>query len=89
MGRDTERTELKRLLDRMLTGQGGLVMIGGEPGVGKTRLSRELMREAQQRGCLLIGARPSVRDARCEFVHELIRTTLVSGLCRGCLLRVA
>ena len=32
VGRDTERAELKRLLDRMLTGQGGLVMIGGDPG---------------------------------------------------------
>ena len=51
VGRDAETTELTRLLDRMLTGQGGIVMIGGEPGVGKTRLAHELLRDARQRGC--------------------------------------
>ncbi len=52
VGRDTESTELARLLDQMLTGQGGLVLLGGEPGVGKTRLARELLATARQRGCL-------------------------------------
>ena len=52
VGRDAEATELTRLLDQMLTGQGGLVLLGGEPGVGKTRLARELMATARQRGCL-------------------------------------
>jgi tetratricopeptide (TPR) repeat protein/predicted Ser/Thr protein kinase len=52
VGRDAESTELARLLDQMLTGQGGLVVVGGEPGVGKTRLARELMATARSRGCL-------------------------------------
>ncbi len=29
-------------------------MIGGEPGVGKTRLTEELVREARDRGCLTL-----------------------------------
>ena len=54
VGRDAEAAELTRLLDRMLTGQGGLVLVGGEPGVGKTRLARELMATARERGCLCL-----------------------------------
>ena len=54
VGRDAEASELTRLLDRMLTGQGGLVLVGGEPGVGKTRLARELMAEARKRGCMCL-----------------------------------
>jgi tetratricopeptide (TPR) repeat protein len=54
VGRDGEAVDLSRLLDRMLTGQGGLVLIGGEPGVGKTRLAREVMAAARQRGCFCL-----------------------------------
>lgn len=54
VGRDSEAADLSRLVDRMLTGHGGLVLIGGEPGVGKTRLARELMADARKRGCLCL-----------------------------------
>ena len=50
VGRESERAELRRLLARTLEGSGAVVMIGGEPGVGKTRLSEELMRNAQREG---------------------------------------
>jgi len=52
VGREAERAELRRLLDQSIRGQGTLVMIGGEPGVGKTRLAEELLLEARQRGVL-------------------------------------
>ena len=54
VGREPERAELRRLLDQAVTGCGGLALIGGEPGVGKTRLSEELLSEARHRGCLAI-----------------------------------
>jgi tRNA A-37 threonylcarbamoyl transferase component Bud32/tetratricopeptide (TPR) repeat protein len=54
VARDAETTELRRLLDRMLAGHGGFALIGGEPGVGKTRLARELMTDAHDRGCLVV-----------------------------------
>jgi class 3 adenylate cyclase/DNA-binding SARP family transcriptional activator len=50
VGRDPERSELVRLLDAALRGHGALVMIGGEPGVGKTRLTEEIGAEARRRG---------------------------------------
>ena len=52
VGRETEQAELARLLDRAIAGQGGLVFVGGEPGVGKTRIAEELLKQARQRGCL-------------------------------------
>ena len=35
---------LSAAIDRMLLGEGGFVLLGGEPGVGKTRLAREAQR---------------------------------------------
>jgi class 3 adenylate cyclase/tetratricopeptide (TPR) repeat protein len=52
VGRESERADLRRLLDQTVRGQGALVMIGGEPGVGKTRLAEEVLLEARQRGVL-------------------------------------
>jgi tetratricopeptide (TPR) repeat protein len=46
VGRDAERADLRRLVDGAVGGHGALVMIGGEPGVGKTRITEELAEEA-------------------------------------------
>jgi tetratricopeptide (TPR) repeat protein len=54
VGREAERAELARLLQRTLGGQGALVMIGGEPGVGKTRLSQDVAAEGHRRGFLVL-----------------------------------
>jgi class 3 adenylate cyclase len=42
VGREPERAEFRRLVAQVQAGTGALVMIGGEPGVGKTRLAEEL-----------------------------------------------
>ena len=52
VGRETEQAELGRLLDEAIAGRGGLVFVGGEPGVGKTRIAEELLKQARLRGCL-------------------------------------
>jgi tetratricopeptide (TPR) repeat protein len=52
VGRESERAKLRRCLDQVTRGRGALVMIGGEPGVGKTRLAEEVLLEARQRGLL-------------------------------------
>jgi class 3 adenylate cyclase len=52
VGREAERAEMSRLMDQARAGRGSLVMIGGEPGVGKTRLCEEVAAEAERRGFL-------------------------------------
>jgi len=54
VGRDEERAELRRYLEQAAQGQGSLIMIGGEPGVGKTRISEELLAEAADNGFLTL-----------------------------------
>ena len=50
VGREEERAELRRLMEQAIAGRGSIVLIRGEPGVGKTRLAQELVLEARQRG---------------------------------------
>jgi len=42
VGRESERGAIRAIIDRALNGHGSLVMLRGEPGVGKTRLAMEM-----------------------------------------------
>jgi class 3 adenylate cyclase/tetratricopeptide (TPR) repeat protein len=57
VGRDEEMATLRSRLDSALDNRGGLLLLGGEPGVGKTTLVRQLIREAEQRGALAVFGR--------------------------------
>ena len=50
IGREMEQNAIRRTIDRALNGNGSLVMIGGGPGVGKTRLAMEMTEYASQAG---------------------------------------
>lgn len=54
IGREEERAGLLRLLDAALAGHGSLALISGEPGIGKTRLTRAIQAEAVRRGCVAL-----------------------------------
>src|SRR5688500_2688649 len=54
VARESELAELVKVLERMLSGHGGLVLLSGESGVGKTRLARELHRLGRGRGCMVL-----------------------------------
>ena len=49
VGRRAERAGLRAALDHALGGQGELVLLGGEAGIGKTRLAEEVCAEARSR----------------------------------------
>ena len=53
VGRQAELAGLRALLERAEGGEGGLVLLAGEAGGGKTRLVRELAHEAAARGFLV------------------------------------
>jgi DNA-binding CsgD family transcriptional regulator len=50
VGRQREMAELKAALEEALSGHGQLVMLVGEPGIGKTRTAQELATYAEWRG---------------------------------------
>jgi DNA-binding SARP family transcriptional activator len=50
VGREEERATLLARLEATIGGRGGLMLVEGEAGVGKTRLVQELARDAEWRG---------------------------------------
>ena len=54
IGRRQQMAELTAALDDSMSGQGRIVMLAGEPGVGKTRTAQELAVLAEQRGALVL-----------------------------------
>jgi class 3 adenylate cyclase len=50
VGRDSEQADLRRAVNQALAGHGGLAMVGGEAGVGKSRLVAEIGGTAGARG---------------------------------------
>jgi tetratricopeptide (TPR) repeat protein len=51
-GREPEQQRLQAALSAALKGQGGLVLLGGEAGIGKTTLTRWLQAQAIEQGAL-------------------------------------
>jgi tetratricopeptide (TPR) repeat protein len=54
VGRDVEHAQLLEKLDQALSGRGGLVLLGGEPGIGKTRLTEAILDVARSRGAMTL-----------------------------------
>jgi tetratricopeptide (TPR) repeat protein len=55
VGRETERHAIRAAIDRALSGHGSVVMLGGGPGLGKSRLAMEIAEYASRVGfrCLV------------------------------------
>jgi DNA-binding SARP family transcriptional activator len=57
LGRDSELALLERRLNEALSGQGRLVLVAGEAGIGKTRLAQALAEMASARGAEVVWGR--------------------------------
>ncbi len=54
VGREQELAEARSLWDRVLRGEGQTLLVSGEPGVGKTRLVRELATHVEVSGGMVL-----------------------------------
>ena len=57
VGRERELAELVRALDDAVGGRGRVMLVVGEPGIGKTRLMEQLMSEARARAVSVLTGR--------------------------------
>ena len=57
IGRDREVAELLAGLDDAVAGYGRLFLLGGEPGIGKSRLADEVASRARQQGIVVASGR--------------------------------
>lgn len=90
VGRESEMEELRAKLDETLSGRGRLVLLVGEPGIGKTRTADELATYGALRGAQVLWGRcyegegaptywPWVQIVR-SYVHERDPEVLASEL---------
>lgn len=87
VGRSEERAWLAARLAEARAGQGGLTMVVGEPGIGKTRLTEEVARDAAAAGFAVLWGRcyegdwapPYVPFA--EALTALVRAADLRDLC--------
>ncbi len=90
VGRQREMAGLRTVLDDAISGQGRLVMLTGEPGIGKTRVAQELAGAAESQGMRVFWGRcyeglgappfwPWVQPIR-EYVQQADPETLRSEI---------
>ncbi|HEY65682.1 MAG TPA: AAA family ATPase, partial [Caldilineae bacterium] len=78
VGRREERAILVRAMERALSGRGGIVLVEGEPGIGKTRLLQEISEDAAWRGLQVLWGRG--RELEESTPYGALREALGGGL---------
>ena len=81
IGRTTELAALHRLLEQAHSGQGYVALIGGEAGIGKSRLVAETLAEASRQGFLVLQGSCFPTDRSCPYAPllDLLRSLLVTA----------
>jgi len=70
VGRERELESARRALDELLSGAGGILVVSGEAGLGKTRLLAELRQGLERSGSA--GGRPRWLEGRCVSYGETL-----------------
>ena len=82
VGRADELRDLKRAVEGALSGRGGLVMVSGEPGIGKTRLAEEACVYARLGGAQVLVGRSYEAESSVPYMPfvEAIRAYVAGRL---------
>ena len=80
VGREQERLDIRSLMDRAVTGSGGMLFITGAPGIGASRLASEMAVEAAAKGWLVLSGR-SIENDQAPYgpFREILGTAVASG----------
>jgi ABC-type oligopeptide transport system substrate-binding subunit len=80
VGRDRELQQARALWSRALAGEGQMLLVSGEPGIGKTRLMRELVTQVEVTGGhALVGASYAEGGTPYAPFAQMIREVLRNG----------
>jgi pilus assembly protein CpaF len=79
VGREQERLDIRMLLDRAVTGSGGMLFITGNPGIGASRLAAEVAVEAASKGWLVLSGRCIEQDGAPYAPFREVLATAVAG----------
>jgi len=77
--REQERLDIRMLLDRAPTGNGGILFLTGAPGVGSSRLASEVATEAATKGWLVLSGRCLEQDGAPYEPFREVLTAAVSS----------
>ena len=81
VGREQERFDIRMLLDRAMTGSGGMLFITGAPGIGASRLAAEVAVEAASKGWLVLSGRCMEENHGAPYApfREVLATAVAGG----------
>jgi pilus assembly protein CpaF len=80
VGREQERLDIRMLLDRAMTGSGGMLFLTGPPGIGASRLASEVAVEAAGKGWMVLSGRCIEQDgAPYTPFREVLATAVAAG----------
>src|SRR5713101_6053438 len=80
-GRENERRTIRAVIDRALGGHGSVVMLGGGPGVGKSRLAMEMSEYASRVGFRIMVGHCYERDEPFPYLPfvEILESSLANA----------
>ena len=81
VGRSAELAALEQLLDGLDAGHGAFALVGGDAGIGKTRLCREVKLAAGRRGIRVMEGRAAPAEASAPYgpFMDLLRFRIARG----------